>query len=113
MPSTLAMAATSLGNFPTTKQVTQARCMTTPSLDAAISFPAVTSTHARCDLFADMNTLPPPQYPDCSACWINFDFPCYATPCMECGLGFHNECVDGHECETDTDDDYANEEDID
>jgi hypothetical protein len=81
-------------------------------MDTPISFPVVTSTHERCDLFADMDTLPLPQYPDCCACRINFDFPCFATPCMECGLWFHNECVDGHKCESDTDDDHANDEDI-
>ena len=92
---TIAMAVTSLVNNTHTQQagVTPARCTTTPSLSTPISFPAVTSTHERCDLFDEMDTLPLPQYPDCSACRVNFDFPCFATPCMECGLWFHNGCV--------------------
>ena len=105
--STLATAVTSPSNFSTTQQATQARCTTTPSVDTPISFPAVTSNYERCDLFADMDTLPLPQYPDCSACRVNFDFPCFATPCMECGLWFHNDCVSDHRCEIDSDDGHA------
>ena len=59
-----------------------------------------------------MDTLPLPQYPDCSVCRIDFDFPCFATPCMEWGLWFHNDCVDDHKCESDTDDDHATDEDF-
>ena len=55
-----------------------------------------------------MDTLPLPQYPDCPACRENFDFPCFATPCLQCGEWFHNGCVDNHNCdvnENDSDDD--------
>ena len=31
---------------------------------------------------------------------------------MECGLWFHNECVDGHKSESDTDYDHAIDEDF-
>ena len=94
----LAMAVTSPSKLSTFQQAIQAKCMTTPSLNTPISFPAVTSTYARCDLFANMDTLPLPQYSDCSVCQLNFNFPLFATPCIECGLWFHNECVDGHNC---------------
>ena len=112
---TIAMAVTSASNYTPTPQagVTPARCTTTPSLATPISFPAVTSTHERCDLFDEMDTPPLPQYPDCSACRVNFDFPCFATPCMECGLWFHNGCVSEHNCGSETDDDLDSYADLD
>ena len=113
--NSIAMADTSLGYHTPTQQagVTPASCSTTPSLSTPISFPAVTSTHERCDLFDEMDTLPLPQYPDCSACRVNFDFPCFATPCMECGLWFHNGCVSEHNCGSETDDDFDSYTDLD
>ena len=107
---TIAMAVTSRGNHTPTPQ---ASCTTTPSLATPISFSAVTSTHERCDLFDEMDTLPLPQYPDCPACRVNFDFPCFATPCMESGEWFHNGCVSDHNCLSDTEDDNASYADLD
>jgi hypothetical protein len=107
---TIATAVTSPGNCTPT---TEAQCSTTPSLATPISFPAVTSSHERCDLFDEMDTLPLPQYPDCSACRENFNFPCFATPCIECGEWFHNGCVIDHSCGSDTDDDFASYADLD
>ena len=55
-----------------------------------------------------MDTMPLPQYPDCSVCHVDFDFPCFATPCLQCGEWFHTGCVDNHDCDennTNSDDD--------
>ena len=63
-----------------------------------------------------MGTMPLPQYPDCPACHVDFDFPCFATPCLQCGEWFHNGCVDNHNCdvnENDSDDDeHASVKDV-
>ena len=53
-----------------------------------------------------LETMPPPQDPDCPACYQDYGFPCYATPCLECGLYFHNDCYGDHYCTiSDSDDD--------
>ena len=86
---------------------------TTSSFETPIPFPTVTSTEERCELFSEMDALPLPEYPDCSACGIDFDFPCFATPCMECGMWFHNGCVGNHSCVIEEDDDFARITDLD
>ena len=55
-----------------------------------------------------MDTMPLPQYPDCPACHVDLDFPCFATTCLQFGEWLHNGCVDNHNCdmnENDSDDD--------
>ena len=92
---------------------TPASCITTPSLSpipiSSVSFQAVTSSPVE---RYTLETMPLPQYPECPVCYRNFDFPCYATPCLVCGLWFHNDCYGGHHCSvSDDDDDYDSETD--
>ena len=113
LPSTI-NAAISISPI-TQQQAVPASCSTTPSLSAPIPSilpQAVTSLpDDRYERYT-LDTMPLPTHPDCPTCFRNFDFPCYATPCLVCGLWFHNDCFGDHYCSiSDSDDDSASETD--
>ena len=113
-PTTSAVTSTVT---PITQQCTSspASCTTSSALSTPImSIPSLYGGHPPSPRFT-LETMPPPQDPDCPACYQNFGFPCYATPCLACGLYFHSQCYNDHYCSisdsASDDDNYASDTD--
>ena len=58
-----------------------------------------------------METMPQ-QEGFCCGCDVDFAFPCYASPCLVCGLWYHEQCYDRHACSDVDDDDSGDEQNM-
>ena len=115
--TTPSQAVTSLSSCPntTSQAVTSFSCSTTQAVVTPVVSPlqAVTTPAGggREDQFT-MDTMPQ-QEGYCCECEKNFDFPCYASPCLGCGFWYHTDCYDKHSCSDVSDGDDSSDQDLD